>query len=102
MDNIIQFQKFEPNTKDEIKNAIIENLIENGASQDFSTLVGERMSSFLDILCSFEFYPDLPSNPSHEDYKLLFKQVFEKISMFREELLLERLGAETFYLNNGG
>ena len=94
MDNILQFPKVESNSKDEIRSSLINNLVENGASKERADLIAERMSPFLDILCSFEFHPDFPENPKTEDYNLLFKQISEKISIVREELLLERISSE--------
>jgi hypothetical protein len=96
MDNILQFPKVESNSKDEIRGLLINNLIENGASKERADLMFERMSPFLDILCSFEFHPDFPENPKPEDYHLLFKQLSEKIAIFREELLLERISTESW------
>lgn len=78
MDNILQFPKVESNSKDEIRSSLINNLVENGASKERADLIAERMSPFLDILCSFEFHPDFPENPKTEDYNLLFKQISEK------------------------
>lgn len=97
MKNVIQFPKVESNNNnEEIRSSLINNLIENGASKERANLIADRMSPFVDILCSFEFHPDFPENPKPEDYRLLFKQISEKISMFREELLLERIRAESW------
>lgn len=102
MDNILQFPKVESNSIDEIRSSLINNLIENGASKERAELMFKRMSPFLDILCSFEFHPDFPENPTPEDYNLIFKHLSEKISIFREELLLERISTESWNTQGDG
>ncbi|AYX88016.1 hypothetical protein D3X26_08730 [Acinetobacter baumannii] len=98
MDNIIQFPKSTLSNRQEIESILIQGLVEHGANQEDVGYVVERMSNFLDILCEFEFSSNLPKNPRHEDIQLLFEQLSNKLSIFRDELLLERFNAESFYL----
>ncbi|WP_288384312.1 hypothetical protein [uncultured Acinetobacter sp.] len=98
MDNVIQFPKIKTNNKQEISNVLLHGLVEHGARQEDVEYILERMSNFLDVMCGFELSLNLTKNPKDEDLKLFFKELSNQFSVFRDELLLERFNAESFYL----